>query len=161
MLMSKKIEGFRIWSGEAYTHLGRMLELLEREAGFLSARDAGGMLRIAEHKRQLAPLLDDLAIRRRELLGDVPGRAAMDRFLDDQGIAGAERETVRAEWERLETLVQSCRRQNEINGTYIGLLRRHVETTLDILGGPANLDATYGPDGTKRRTGRARHSYSV
>lgn len=149
------------WLETTKIQMSRMLKLLKDEVGLLSTRDATGIERVAEAKRILTPTLDELAEQRRLLLGETVGEEALACFLADQAIDPTERSRLLGEWREVERLVRDCRRQNDINGTYIGLLRRHVETSLDILGDSGRLDATYGPDGTKHRPGRPRHSYSV
>lgn len=141
--------------------LEKMLALLEQEAACLEARDASGMERIAGEKLRLAPQLEEMAGHHREHLDLGDAEAGVEWLLDGAGGTVAEQDALRDQWRHIVRLTQACRRQNGINGAYIGLLRRHVEGTLQILAGAAAGEATYGPDGATRRGGLSRHSFSV
>jgi flagellar biosynthesis/type III secretory pathway chaperone len=144
--------------------LGEMHGLLDREAVALGARDAEELGRIAARKQALVPVLDRLAAAQGQCLGGMgggEGAASVEAFLSRSGVAGAAVESALAEWREIQRLLQACKRQNEANGAYIALLRRHVEAALSILMGPAYPEATYGPDGAQRRGVYSRRSFSA
>lgn len=147
--------------------LGEMLGLLEREAGALSGRDAATLERIALTKHELVPILDRLAAEQRQCLNaagitDAAEAGGVEAYLARMGVESAPAAELRADWQEIIRLLQACKRQNELNGAYIALLRRHVEHALDILHGPTQAEATYGRDGAKHRGGAySRRSYSA
>ena len=143
--------------------LGEMLGLLEQEAMALSARDASALERVVLTKHELVPILDRLAAEQRQCLA-VPGAkedSGVEAYLASMAVEASRAAGLRADWRELLRLLQACKRQNELNGAYIGLLRRHVEHALDILHGPAQSEATYDRDGAKRRAAYSRRSYSA
>ncbi len=142
-------------------NLREMHGLLEQEAEALGTRDAEAMDRIAVKKQELVPVLDRLAAEQRLCLGDSEDEAGIEACLARAGVHASVADLLRADWREILRLLTACKRRNELNGAYIGLLSRHVETSLDILLGPSQAEATYGRDGVKRRGGVSRRSYSV
>lgn len=141
--------------------LSEMLGVLEAEAEALAVRDSNRLERLAQQKQELVPILERLAAAQRRQLGIAPEsaiEAGIERYLAavDADTATA----IQAAWQAILDHTRACQRQNEHNGAYIGLVRRHVETSLDILQGPAH-GTTYGRDGVKHRGGYGRRSYSV
>lgn len=143
--------------------LREMHGLLEQESVALGGRDAAALERIALTKQELVPILDRLAAEQRRFFAAGPGgTGGIEAYLagakPEADLAGA----LRADWREILRLLAACKHQNEMNGAYIGLLRRHVENALDILHGPAQAEATYGRDGVKRRGGvHSRRFYAV
>jgi flagella synthesis protein FlgN len=141
--------------------LTQILALLEAEAEALKMRDSQELERIALSKQEEAGILNELSTRQEAFLraqGFSPDRAGMEAFLNQP--QWLETEFLQSRWAEVIRLSSACRRQNEINGAYIGLLRPYVETLLDVLHGPTS-EGTYGPDGAKRRGPRAGRSFSV
>ena len=141
--------------------LSEMLGLLQQESLALSARDDTALDRIALQKRELTPILDRLAAEQGNCLGLAHAGEGIEPYLARVGAGAAVAEGLRADWRKLLDLLHACKHQNELNGAYIGLLRRHVEQALEILHGPSHSEATYGPDGAKRRAAYSRRSYSA
>lgn len=162
--MNADLEPLRELFRHTLDALDEMLGLLQAEAEALGIRDAAALERIAQQKQELVPILERLTAAQRDCLGVAPVQAIEDGIGDFLARTGADPATagpLRADWQAILAAARACQRQNEHNGAYIGLLRRHVETSLDILHGPSQAEATYGPDGAKRRNGYARRSYSV
>jgi len=144
--------------------LGEMLRLLEEESRCLAAREAEALELTSSRKQKLASLLNDLAARQSEFVRayDLPfDEGDIGAFLDRLDPEHPETESLRTEWREIVGLTLACRKQNELNGAYIDLLRRHIDSRLNFLHGASSVDATYGPDGTRRRGAISRQSFSV
>ncbi|HYE33924.1 flagellar protein FlgN [Methylocaldum sp.] len=144
--------------------LGGMLSLLEKESECLAAREIEAVEAASSKKQKLAFLLNDLAARQTGFVHayGLPSDAGnINTFLDRLDSELPEVETLRAEWREIVRLTLACRRQNELNGAYIGLLRRHVDSSLNFLHGFSSAGATYGPDGSRCRGEISRQSFSV
>lgn len=144
--------------------LGEMSRLLEEEARSLAARDTEALELTASKKQKLAFLLNDLAARQNHLVracgfqGNEGGVAA---FLDRLDPESPQTRALLAEWREIVRLGSACRKQNELNGAYIALLQRHIDSSLNFLHGASSADATYGPDGSTRRGETSRQSFSA
>ncbi|PUB77876.1 MAG: hypothetical protein DBP03_02895 [gamma proteobacterium symbiont of Ctena orbiculata] len=118
--------------------------------------------------------LQDLSEEKKTLLQRVEAAVASHhRFLERQGfgidrqgteafIQGcANGEALQQAWVHFTTLLESCRRQNEVNGGAVQLNQRHVSQTLEILKGLSQGDKTYGrggeakPNATSKSLGKA------
>jgi len=144
--------------------LGEMSELLEEESRCLAAREAEALEQTSAKKRKLASVLNDLAVRQSEFVrahGLSPDEGDIAAFLDRLDSGLPETAALRSGWREIVRLTLACRRQNELNGAYIGLLRRHVDSSLNFLLGASSAGATYGPDGSTRRGDVSRRSFSV
>lgn len=154
-----ELERAQSWFRATQEGLAEMLDLLQREAAALSARDSAALEKIALKKQELVPILDRLAAEQQRRPGGPGNAAGMEAWLNRFGAAAG---PLRADWQTVVELLRACHQQNQLNGAYIGLLQRHVETSLDILQGPAHAEATYGRDGAKRRNAYSnRRSYSA
>ncbi|BBA32610.1 FlgN family protein [Methylocaldum marinum] len=143
--------------------LGEMSRLLEEEARCLAARDAAALEAVASKKQTLASVLNEVAVRQdgvvRVAAPVAAGRmtALLDRLDSEHPLA----ETLRSDWLEIVRLGAECRKRNELNGAYLGLLQRHVDSSLNFFHGVASPDATYGPDGATHRGEISRRSFSV
>jgi flagella synthesis protein FlgN len=144
--------------------LGAMSKLLEEESRHLAAREAEALKLASAKKQKLASLLDDLAVRQNAFVRtqNVPSdECDIATFLDRLDPELPETESLRSEWREIVRLTLACKRQNELNGAYIDVLRRHIDCCLNFLHGASSVDATYGPDGARRRGTISRQSFSV
>jgi flagellar biosynthesis/type III secretory pathway chaperone len=144
--------------------LGEMSRLLEEEARCLAARDAAALEAVASKKQKLASVLNEVAVRQNDVVR-ASGPAAVDggvkALLDRLDSEHPLTETLRSDWLEIVRLGTDCKKRNELNGAYIGLLQRHVDSSLNFFHGVASPDATYGPDGATRRGKISRRSFSV
>ncbi|PVV13345.1 MAG: hypothetical protein B6D72_05820 [gamma proteobacterium symbiont of Ctena orbiculata] len=118
--------------------------------------------------------LQDLLEEKKTLLQRVESAVAThNRFLEQQGLSidrqGTESfiqgcangEVLHQAWEHFTALLESCHRQNEVNGGAVQLNQRHVTQTLEILKGISHGDKTYGrggeakPNATSKSLGKA------
>ncbi|MGX2040126.1 flagella synthesis protein FlgN [Methylocaldum sp. MU1018] len=162
--MSAHLQDLRELFRQTLAGLGEMLSLLEKESDCLAAREAAALELTASNKRKLAFLLNDLAARQSEFVrahGLPSDEGDIGAFLDRLDSAMPQAEALRSEWREIVRLTSACKRRNELNGAYIGLLRRHVDSSLNFLYGSASADATYGPDGARCRSETSRRSFSV
>lgn len=146
-----------------HENLISMTDLLDQEAKCLQSRDIESIEDAARRKRELADYLNDLTAKQRnllELLGYSADRAGMENFLD-QVSSEPDGTEIRDIWQSLLKVTAECRHQNEINGAYLGLLERYVESSLDLISGSPSQSETYGPKGSKNRGVLSRRSFKV
>lgn len=144
--------------------LGKMSKVLEEEARCLARRDPEALEQAASKKQKLAARLNDLVARQNGCLqayGSPPDGRGLDTFLQGPDFELPDAESLRADWQEIVRLGLVCRKQNELNGAYIGLLLRHVDASLNFLHGVSSADATYGPNGMTRRGDISRRSFSA
>lgn len=144
--------------------LGEMSRVLEEEARCLALRDPEALEQTASKKQKVAVRLNDLAARQNDCLrtcGLPPDGPGLDAFLRGLDSEWPDAEALRAEWREIMRLGSACKKRNELNGAYIGLLQRHVDAGLNFLHGASSADATYGPDGSTRRGEISRRSFSA
>lgn len=144
--------------------LGEMSRVLEEEARCLALRDPEALEQTVSKKQKLAFRLDELVARQNDFLracGLPSDGPDFDTFLLRLDSELSDAESLRAEWQEIVRLGSVCKKQNELNGAYIGLLQRHVDSSLKFFHGTSSADATYGPDGSTRRGEISRRSFSV
>ncbi len=129
-------------------HLIQLAATLESEHTALMDNDLDIIIQAASDKNRLFELLEDLEKERHALL------LAAGLDFDSNGImAYLQRGTSRtrnqtaAIWQKIETLTQQCRRQNQINGIMLEKNRRRTEKALAILKGQTPQTATYTANG--------------
>jgi flagella synthesis protein FlgN len=134
-----------------------MEQVLIRESECLRTRDTRGLSQVSSAKEQLAQRIALWTESQSDFFRNgglssigslLAGPAAQDPVL-----AGMCR--------KLSDLVESCRTWNETNGAYLGLLRNHVQKSLDILHERSPQDFTYGPDGIGKHHSSSRRLLSV
>jgi flagellar biosynthesis/type III secretory pathway chaperone len=69
--------------------------------------------------------------------------------------------TLNATWQQIAALAKECEELNDLNGAYVGLLRQHVQRSLDALHDRPSQNLTYGPDGVGQRPTSTRKLLSV
>jgi len=130
----------------------RLLELLQREYQLL----------------QSAPgkLLEELLAEKRLRLETVEASVGEHhRFLQHHGLACDRRGTLdfidacgnpglTETWQRFDSLLRECQKQNQINGGAVTLNQRQTKQMLDILFGLGEGNKTYGPSGESRSANR-------
>lgn len=141
--------------------IAELLDALAQEAACLGQRDPLRLSEIADHKSRLVDLINDLT-RRQQLWLQEHSYSNVDELLtkiasDDDPMDT----TVRTLWDEIMQMGKACKKQNELNGAYLDLLRQHVDRALDIIY-RQNGQTTYGPDGAARISkGSVRTSFSV
>lgn len=148
---------------QAHEGLVQMADLLIEESQSLQTRDVESILSVASRKRNLADSLNELTARQRSLLeglGFTADRSGMEDFLSQPG-SEVDDESLREKWQALLKITAECRYQNEVNGTYVGLLERYVEASLDLIAGSPSQTETYNPKGSRSRIALSRRSFTV
>lgn len=113
-------------------------EALQAEAEALKQRDIAVIEQAVANKREVALSLDRLAHEQTALLlssgftGDAEG---MQAFLASHDAPEAD---LGAQWSRLESLMQECRRLNEINGIVVQQSQQFVQQIIHALRGQEN-----------------------
>lgn len=149
--------------GRTREHLLTMRGLLSEESGSLQARNIGKIESLAAEKRNLAEELNQLAEKQRDLLaglGHSADRAGVEACIEQIVTEGGDA-TLAEFWKELIELTAECKYQNEINGTYVGLLERYVEATLDLISGSPSQSETYSCKGSRTRATLSRRSFTV
>ncbi len=140
-----------------------MSDLLDAESQSLQSRDIEGIMSVANQKRELADSLNALTARQRSLLeqlGFSADRSGMEACLGQlDSVAGEDSPQER--WLALLKITSECHHQNEVNGSFVGLLERYVEASLDLIAGSPSLTETYGPKGSRSRAALSRRSFRV
>lgn len=140
--------------------LQQMQELLEQEALNLKSRDAEALQKTTRQKEILANDLDALA-RRQEVFLFANHLEGIDRSLSVPLATDSQITAIRQTWQVIRDLTHTCQRLNEANGAYIGLLRQHVQRSVDILYGQSSQDVVYDRDGVSHRSASSRKLLSV
>jgi flagella synthesis protein FlgN len=144
--------------------LRQMQRVLEQEGRGLKDRNADLVESSARAKQTLAQKLDALAGHQEVLLRsqNLPaGKEGMERLLSGFPPTDPSVRDLMMLWKDLQHSAAHCRKLNEANGAYIGLLRQHVQRSLDIIHGQPAHGLVYGPDGVGRRPTASRKLLSV
>jgi len=144
--------------------LQQMQQVLEQEALSLKDRRAEALEESTRQKELLANDLDALAKRQTNFLRaqDLPiGEESIETILPTWPSTDPATSGTWAIWQEIKRLTATCRQLNEANGAYIGLLRQHVQRSLEIIHGQASQDVVYGPDGVGHRPASSRKLLSA
>jgi flagellar biosynthesis protein FlgN len=129
---------------------------LERESTALADRDLEGLNRAVAEKHQLVRSLERITHDQTALLrsagfaADAPGMEACLRDWDAEGL-------MRPAWNRLQDVMERCRRLNQINGGVVETQRRQTEQAIHILRGEDPRTELYDPSGHTVSSGPSRH----
>ncbi|QSA98378.1 flagella synthesis protein FlgN [Methylococcus sp. EFPC2] len=137
-----------------HQRLSAMHDLLVCETEQLKLRDAEGLVATGKAKAALASEIDGITDVQNTLLGRYklpPGREGIEILLNALPPEAPAALKLRKIWQEIRAVGNECRRLNEINGAYIGLLGKHVDRALDLLHGRDTLEFVYGPDGASRK----------
>lgn len=127
----------------------RLLDLLEREYQLLQTAPAKPLEALLGEKRQQLKIVEHSVAEHHRFLqrqGLNSDRAGTLAFLD----AGADNPLLLETWQRFESLLQACQKQNQINGGAVTLNQRQTRQMLDILLGIGAGNKTYGRSGESR-----------
>jgi len=142
-----------------------MSDLLNTESQSLQSRNIEGIMSVANHKRELADSINALTARQRSLLeqlGFSADRSGMEACLSQLGSEAADgKDSPQERWQALLKITSECHHQNEVNGSFVGLLERYVEASLDLIAGSPSQTETYSPKGSKSRAALSRRSFRV
>lgn len=144
---------------QIHEHLASMYTLLGEESNSLQTRNSDGLQYLTAQKLALADRINELTVKQKHLLeasGFSPDRDGMEGFL-----AQCNDESSLNIWREVLSLTADCKHRNEINGAYLALLERYIESTLDILTGSPSLGETYSPKGSKKRGSSSHRSFTV
>lgn len=126
-------------------HFGTLHELLAEERQILGHRDFDAFRTLLEEKNALLRKLEAHHNQRTQVLttlGLPPDGAGVEAFLDANADTSAQ-----AEWRTLQSLIQQCREQNEINARITHRARATNRQLLDIIRGGDDVPALYNPRG--------------
>lgn len=138
VILSTSARALQPLLAEALLQATALQEALQVEAEALQQRDIAVIERAVANKRQIALSLERLANEQTKLLvssgftGDAEGMRA---FLASHDAPEAD---LRAQWSRLESLMQECRRLNEINGIVVQQSQEFVQQVIHALRGQEN-----------------------
>jgi len=140
--------------------IDEMHQVLQQEAEVLTARDSAALHQICERKEGLARSINASTSALAESLTErgLPPIAELTEALKESGKAGAQ---LHATWQKIAGLARQCEELNDLNGAYVGLLRQHVERSLDVFHDRPAQATTYGPDGVGQRPATSRKLLSV
>jgi flagellar biosynthesis/type III secretory pathway chaperone len=149
---------------QTLAELQQMQLVLEQEALGLKDRDAEALEKSTRQKQALAYNLEALSERQENFLRaqNLPaGKEGIESILYAHPSTNPATSSMRAIWRDIQNLTAACQKLNEVNGAYIGLLRQHVQRSLDIVHGQSSQDVVYGPDGIGHRPTSSRKLLSV
>ncbi|MEY4194195.1 MAG: hypothetical protein RLZZ226_563 [Pseudomonadota bacterium] len=139
--------------------LADMSGLLAEEASSLQSRDTAAIQSVTARKQALADDINHLTGRQKHLLesmGFSADRPGMECFLSQ-----INDESGQQLWQELIAMTVECKHRNEVNGAYLALLARYVESALDVIMGSPSQGETYDPKGSRRRGSASRRSFTV
>jgi flagellar biosynthesis/type III secretory pathway chaperone len=131
---------------ETLAHTQVLRRQLEDEAAALTANDVGNLESAVAAKNASVHELEQREQQRQRLLetagfsGNRYGTNACIEWCDED-------DNVARLWQQLLDDVQTCQRQNRVNGTLVQFSRRHVQQLLDILRGQLQSGRLYDPSG--------------
>ena len=121
-------------------------ELLDKEYQSLQQVDPEPLEHITLNKQQLLSELESLSKVQDQFLtqlGYSTDRKGIESCLDQLG----DDSQLKQKWHALQSLLENCQKQNEINGRVIAVSRRQTTIALDLLYGLTTGSKTYGPTG--------------
>jgi flagellar biosynthesis/type III secretory pathway chaperone len=127
----------------------RLLDLLRTEYTLLQKGSPQALQQLTEEKKQQLKQVETAVLNHNHFLkqqGYSPDREGTEAYLKQSGDNDRTEET----WQRFISLLETCHKQNALNGGAVQLNQRHVNQTLDILKGIGQRDKTYGPGGESR-----------
>ena len=145
-------------------HLQQMQGLLETEAEQLSHRESDALTRSVKAKEALAERINSITQTHYQVLGKhglEANKQGLEQLLSALSPDHPKTRDLSKRWAEINRVTAHCNQLNQSNGAYIGLLRQHVNRSLDIIHGHSQQEAVYGPDGISRRTGSSRRLLSV
>jgi flagellar biosynthesis/type III secretory pathway chaperone len=129
----------------------QLLGLLKQEYELLKQPPSKALDDLLEIKKRLLIQVDQSTKQHNNLLnrlGLTTDRKGNDEFIQQC----PDKSGLKERWSHFSSLLESCQKQNEINGGAVRLNQHQVTQALDILRGLANGDKTYGPGGEARPT---------
>lgn len=158
--MSRDIADIQQRLDDILSSIANMKQVLRKESDVLSARDAARLQALSDAKESLARNINQQTDALNELLSNrgLPAIRELAPAVRNTGEAGAR---IDATWQEIAALAKECEEQNDLNGAYVGLLRQHVQRSLDVLHDRPAQDITYGPDGVGQRPASSRKLLSV
>lgn len=127
----------------------RLFDLLRQEYKILQLTSPDTLEQLTEEKRQQIEQLETAVSELNRYLvqqGFSPDQHGTQAFLEHL----PENAQARNWWEKLQTLLENCHKQNLINGAALSLSQRQVSNSLDLLRGVTGAQKTYGPAGESR-----------
>lgn len=121
---------------------------LQLEKDILSNKDFDGLEIVTAKKQALVDALNALDAERQQLLhesGYNSDSAGIEDFI--HALPPPYRQRLEGLWRRLLDTVGSCKQQNLVNGSILGMSMRHCAQALAVLCGQDPRDAVYDPRG--------------
>lgn len=132
------------------TCIRELLVLLEREQAALHARDIPTTEATAAEKNRLAAELEQCGHAREDLLR---GEDAWSQLSGKADMATL--------WDEHQTLLQTARQRNRINGNIIDASQRYTQRAVDVLLNRRPADALYGAAGSIEPLSSTRYTSSA
>ncbi|RDH85229.1 MAG: flagellar protein FlgN [endosymbiont of Seepiophila jonesi] len=127
----------------------RLLDILLREHKLLQGASSAPLEQLTAEKQQQMAVLETAVVKHNRLLLHLdlqPNREGSEQLLQQLPEAGSARQL----WEEFEQLIETCQKQNDVNGDILSLNQRQVSQAIDILRGVTTGQKTYGPSGESR-----------
>lgn len=131
---------------EQQSHVSALLTLLEREQRILRENQREELEPVAREKQRLVKAIDEREAQRTALLKVLKlenSQAGMAELLQR---LGNEPPLCQA-WEQLIDDLGRCRKQNEVNGGAIELVKRHLQRAMTIIQGKSSAPTLYDDHG--------------
>ncbi|MCG8486595.1 MAG: flagellar protein FlgN [Chromatiales bacterium] len=129
----------------------QLLNLLRQEFELLKSPPSAKLEELLGQKQQQLQQIEQSVLQHNQLmasLGYTPDRKGTEEFIQQC----PDNAQLSEHWNQFTSLLEACRKQNEINGGAVQLNQHQVAHALDVLRGFANSDKTYGPGGESRPT---------
>jgi len=126
-----------------------LLDLLAQEYRLLQTAPGKPLEDLLNEKRQQLKTVEESVTKHHRFLQQQNlscDRAGTLAFIE----AGSDNQLLSDTWERFESLLQACQKQNQINGGAVTLNQRQTKQMLDILLGISSGNKTYGRTGESR-----------
>ena len=135
----------------------RLLAVLQHEHTLLSGRDPTAIEQATQEKQHFLAQLDASGQAHNAALraaGYTEHTQSLQDWLEQLDKCTGSQLTPL--WQRLESLLTACHRQNQLNGGVIEISRRHTQRALSILHGKPEETELYSPGGATSGTGFSR-----
>jgi len=138
-------------------------ELLEKESAILATQDNEQLLALSNHKKEMVLSLEKQTKTLHIFLHSLNinnGLYALSDLISNMP-ESKEQQLLSTTWLNIQSLSDSNKKLNEVNGSIIELNRRHTQRSLDVLRGQVGTtNSTYGADGQSMK-GKISRNISV
>lgn len=118
-----------------------LLDTLAEEYDALSQKNSEQISRLSNHKQQLSLEIEQLEQQRQSLLENA-GVSDFSKWLNTRATG-----EISSTWDNIQSLLQQCAEQNQVNGIIVENNRRSVETFIGLLRGQSQSEEAYTRSG--------------